>query len=59
MSVTKRKGAEFLWFPESQDGAIVGIVEWDDHIIIACQYGLYKMNHDLEVDQMKIKEKAK
>ena len=37
---------EFVWAPKSSDGAIVSMVQWRDDIIIACEYGIFRMGGD-------------
>ena len=36
-------GAQFLWAPPEESGRIVSMVQWHDHIIIACEYALYRV----------------
>lgn len=43
MSAEKRKGMQFLWKPGDTDGAVVSMIQYREHVIVACQYAVYRI----------------
>ena len=51
---------QFLWAPSGEAGRIVSMIQFRDHIIIACEYAVYRVRQkegdDVAVEEIKLSE---